>query len=204
MLALQPITLGEANAFVAEHHRHSRPVLSWKFGVAINDGARIVGVGIAGRPVARFLDDGWTLEVTRVCTDGARNACSMLYAALARAWRRTVERVVLQSWHDHEEDGQRGQRQRASGPTVERINGSPYVAGYRPPQTTGWRPSCSHDAEPIPCLVLDPFCGSGTTGVVALQLGRRFLGVELSPEYAEMAERRITNRAGLFSLPEMR
>lgn len=42
------------------------------------------GVAIVGRPVARLLDNGWTLEVNRVCTDGARNACSMLYGA---AWR---------------------------------------------------------------------------------------------------------------------
>jgi DNA modification methylase len=49
-------------------------------------------------------------------------------------------------------------------------------------------------------VVLDPFCGSGTTGVVALQLGRRFVGIELSLTYAEMAERRIHNEAGLFSV----
>lgn len=49
-------------------------------------------------------------------------------------------------------------------------------------------------------LILDPFCGSGTTGVVACQLGRRFLGIELNPAYVEMAERRIHNEAGLFSL----
>jgi DNA modification methylase len=39
--------------------------------------------------------------------------------------------------------------------------------------------------------VLDPFCGSGTVGVVALRLGRRFVGIELNPEYTGMAERRI-------------
>jgi DNA modification methylase len=49
-------------------------------------------------------------------------------------------------------------------------------------------------------VVLDPFCGSGTTGVVALQLGRLFVGIDLSPTYAEMAERRIHNEAGLFSV----
>jgi len=43
----------------------------------------------------------------------------------------------------------------------------------------------------VPCTVLDHFTGSGTTGKVAVQLGRNFIGIELSPEYAAMAERRI-------------
>lgn len=55
----------------------------------------------------------------------------------------------------------------------------------------GWRPTCTHDADSVPCTVLDPFAGSGTTGVVARLLGRRFIGIELSPEYAAMARRRI-------------
>ena len=84
-LDLVPVSLAEANAFVAQHHRHSNPVLGAKFvvGIATSDG--IVGVGIAGRPVSRELDDGWTMEFTRVCTTGAPNACSMLYGAMWRA-----------------------------------------------------------------------------------------------------------------------
>lgn len=84
MLNLQPITLAEANAFVKQHHRHHPPVVGWKFGIACNDGEKVVGVVIVGRPVARNLDNGMTLEVTRCCTDGTRNAASMLYGA---AWR---------------------------------------------------------------------------------------------------------------------
>ena len=57
--------------------------------------------------------------------------------------------------------------------------------------TLGWQPTCAHDAATIPGTVLDPFTGSGTTGAVACRLGRNFVGVELNPEYAEMAERRI-------------
>ena len=53
----------------------------------LSDGEQIVGVAIIGRPVSRHLDDGWTLEVNRLCTDGSRNACSMLYAAAWRAAR---------------------------------------------------------------------------------------------------------------------
>lgn len=84
MLNLQPITLAEANAFIKEHHRHHPPVVGWKFGIGANDGDNVVGVVIVGRPVARHFDDGLTLEVTRCCTDGTRNAASLLYGA---AWR---------------------------------------------------------------------------------------------------------------------
>jgi len=88
MLSITPINLDEANAFVAEHHRHHRPVIGAKFAVAVSDEeSQVRGVAIVGRPVARLLDDGWTLEVNRVCTDGARNACSMLYGAAWRAAR---------------------------------------------------------------------------------------------------------------------
>ncbi len=51
--------------------------------------------------------------------------------------------------------------------------------------------SCDGQAQPIPCTVLDPFVGSGTTGIVAKRLGRHFIGVELNPDYAEMSRRRI-------------
>ena len=83
-LFLQPITFAEAAAFVRAHHRHHAPSVGWKFGIGVNDGTGVVGVVVVGRPVARHLDDGATLEVTRCCTDGTPNAPSMLYGA---AWR---------------------------------------------------------------------------------------------------------------------
>lgn len=87
-LEIIPITLKEANTFVAQYHRHHKPVTGHKFSIAVGDVNRdeIVGVAIVGRPVSRHLDNGWTLEVNRLCTDGTKNACSMLYAA---AWRAT-------------------------------------------------------------------------------------------------------------------
>ena len=89
MLRVTPIDRGEANAFVTKMHRHHKPPPGAKFYIAASDiEDRIRGVAIVGRPVARFLDDGWTLEVNRCCTDGARNACSLLYGA---AWRITKE-----------------------------------------------------------------------------------------------------------------
>jgi hypothetical protein len=86
MLEIQPITYAEACEFINLHHRHHLPPQGWKFGIGLNDGVKIVGVVTVGRPVARHLDDGWTLEVTRCCTDGTKNTCSKLYAA---AWRAT-------------------------------------------------------------------------------------------------------------------
>lgn len=84
-LALQPITLPEAQRFIRDHHRHHGAPVGWKFGVAINDGASVVGVITVGRPVARHYDDGATLEVSRCCVlPGVQNGASMLYGA---AWR---------------------------------------------------------------------------------------------------------------------
>ena len=86
-MTVTPINLDEANAFVAEHHRHHKPVPGAKFCVAVSQEDVVRGVAIVGRPVARHLDDGWTLEVNRWCTDGTRNACSMLYATAWKAAR---------------------------------------------------------------------------------------------------------------------
>ena len=88
MLSVTPITLREANAFVAEKHRHHKPARGCRFVLAVADSeGAIRGVAIVGRPVSRHMDDGFTLEVNRLCTDGARNACSMLYGAAWRAAR---------------------------------------------------------------------------------------------------------------------
>ena len=84
MLEITPITFEEANAFVGKFHRHHKPMQGCKFCVAVSDNEQVVGVAIVGRPVARMLDNGWTLEVNRCCTDGTKNACSMLYSA---AWK---------------------------------------------------------------------------------------------------------------------
>ena len=94
-LEIVPITLKEANQFVRDHHRHHGPVTGHKFSIAASDGEKIVGTVIVGRPVSRHLDDGWTLEVSRLCTDGTRNACSMLYAAAWRAARAMVYKRLI-------------------------------------------------------------------------------------------------------------
>jgi len=87
MLEIVPITLSEANTFVSRHHRHHGKVVGHKYSIGLSDGEKVCGVCIVGRPVARGCDDGWTLEVTRCCTDGIKNGCSMLYGAAWRAAR---------------------------------------------------------------------------------------------------------------------
>jgi hypothetical protein len=82
-----PISFEDACAFVKTHHRHHKPPQGHKFSIACFDGEKIIGVVIVGRPVSRWLDNGLTLEVTRLCSDGSRNVCSMLYASAWRAAR---------------------------------------------------------------------------------------------------------------------
>ena len=86
-LRIVPCAFSEACAFVKQHHRHHKPPQGHKFSVAAAVGEDICGVAIVGRPVARHLDDGMTLEVTRLATDGTKNACSALYATAWRAAR---------------------------------------------------------------------------------------------------------------------
>lgn len=84
-MQLCPMKLSDANDFVEILHRHHKPVQGHKFSLGAMKDDKLVGVAIVGRPVARGRDDGITLEVTRLCTDGTRNACSFLYGAAARA-----------------------------------------------------------------------------------------------------------------------
>lgn len=85
---MTPCTIGEAQTFVAQHHRHHKAPQGALFAVAVSEGEAIVGVATVGRPVARMLDTGWVAEVTRVAVlEGFPNACSMLYGACWRAAR---------------------------------------------------------------------------------------------------------------------
>lgn len=84
-LFVVPMDLESANDWVAQFHRHHDPVVGHKFSLGAMKDNDIVGVVIVGRPVARLRQDGWTLEVTRLATDGTKNACSFLYGAAARA-----------------------------------------------------------------------------------------------------------------------
>lgn len=79
-----PITLKKANEFVTAYHRHHKSCRGCKFCIGLIDGVDLIGVAICGRPVSRYLDDNYTLEINRLCTDGSQNACSMLYGACVR------------------------------------------------------------------------------------------------------------------------
>lgn len=89
-LELCPVSFEDACEFVRRYHRHHTPPVGHKFSIGVAEWSpevpcsRVVGVAMVGRPVARYLDDGLTLEVNRTATDGTANANSMLYAA---AWR---------------------------------------------------------------------------------------------------------------------
>lgn len=83
MLAI-PLELSAANEFVAKLHRHHDPVYRDKFRVGAVLNGKLVGVVQVGRPVSRNLDDGKTVEVVRLCTDGTKDVCSFLYAKAAR------------------------------------------------------------------------------------------------------------------------
>jgi DNA modification methylase len=119
-------------------------------------------------------------------------------------WERVVVKAPTpgQSWNDHTTDLQKG----AGGHRGDKPTGTAAREGYYAKraaggdQTIGWRASCSCAAgDPRPATVLDPFFGAGTAGLVADQLRRDCIGIELNPQYAEMAERRIVDDAPLFA-----
>ena len=115
----------------------------------------------------------------------ARGCCP----ACGAPWVRVVERGDLAG----EKRIQNGKRPAAdergvSASGLARTNGRT----WREKHDLGWRPSCTCDAgDPIPCTVLDPFNGSGTTGAVAVELGRDYIGIEIAAEYIALAEQRI-------------
>lgn len=87
-LQLRPCSIREASAFVDAIHRHHKAPQGarWAVGATtIEDPTKLVGVAIVGNPVARMLDDDYTAEITRLASDGTKNACSFLYAACTRA-----------------------------------------------------------------------------------------------------------------------
>ena len=112
------------------------------------------------------------------------------------------ERVVEQSRTFESGSGRSGNA--ISGKNGSRVQGGGETGDVRRgpvvhTSTIGWQPTCGHDSDLAADVVLDPFCGSGTTGVVALQHGRSFIGIELNPEYVELARKRIIDDAPLLN-----
>lgn len=129
MLSLVPISLKAANSFVAEHHRHHKPTRGHKFSIGCEAEGQLVGVAIVGRPVSRYLDDGLTLEVNRLCTTGERNVCSILYAAAARAAKAMGYRKII----TYTLDSEPGTSLRAAGWTCMGLAGGKRWTGNRCP-----------------------------------------------------------------------
>lgn len=136
-----PVKLDAARRFVAEHHRHSEPPVghSWSIGLALD--GELIGVVMAGRPIARTIDDGRTLELLRLVTVGDRNACSRLYGAACRAaFAMGYLRVITYTLAEES-----GASLRASGFVVDRENGGgEWLHGDEPrraDQTRLWGPA---------------------------------------------------------------
>lgn len=158
-MMLAPCTLEQANAFVLTHHRHHKPTPVAKFSIAAVEHDAVVGVVIVGLPKARMACDGWTLEITRLATDGTRNACSLLYGASRRAafalgYRRVITYTLA------EEDGA---SLRASGFTFDALihgeswmrrstHGGRFVDDRNPiGDKKRWSSGTTCD-EPVPCV----------------------------------------------------
>lgn len=153
-LTITPVTLSEARDFVAQHHRHNKPPVGWKFGAAISIGANRVGVVTAGRPVSRETQkrEPRTLEVSRTCTDGSRNANSMLYGAIWRAAKALgYTRCITYTQADED-----GASLRAAG----------WVKVKELPARGSW---ADHTADAALKAMRDP-CGNGGIGQVLWEI----------------------------------
>lgn len=83
-MEIRPISFKDASEFISCHHRHLKATVGCKFCIGLYRDRMLIGCAVCGRPVSRYLDDGLTCEINRLCTDGTYNACSMLYAACCR------------------------------------------------------------------------------------------------------------------------
>jgi len=166
-----PVTFAQARDFVAAWHRHHRPPVGHKYSIGVADDAGVlVGVAIFGRPIARLLGDGHTLPVARMCTDGTRNVCSLLYAAAWQAGRALGYRRLV----TYTQAGESGATLRAAGWRV--VAARPPGPGSRPRTDHGvdgtarlrWQPAGPPEPQhhrqqladragvPDPCTVGDP------------------------------------------------
>ncbi|MFD0304680.1 XF1762 family protein [Streptomyces sp. NPDC127119] len=157
-LHIRPMKWKAACDYVEEHHRHHEPPQGHQFSLGVQtDDGRLVGVAIVGRPVNRNLDNGLTVEVTRVATDGTTNACSALYATAWRTARSAGYRRAL----TYTQDGESGASLRAAG--WRKVADLPARPGWdapsRPRHSRGtdnvaralWEIT-THNAPPLPTL----------------------------------------------------
>ena len=126
-MEIRPITLKQASVFINQYHRHHKATVGCKFSLGLFDDNKMVGCAVCGRPVSRHLDDGFTCEINRLCTDGTRNACSALYGACCRVAKemgyKKIITYILQS--------ENGASLKASNFTCEGIAGGVKWTGKR-------------------------------------------------------------------------
>ena len=112
-------------------------------------------------------------------------------------WERVVERQNESNWEMRKELGAIG-GSKVGGNKQQIGSGWSHDLPGRDNVTTGWRPTCAHTADPIPAVILDPFGGSGTVGMVANRLSRRAILIDLNPEYLkQQMERNAQTPLGL-------
>lgn len=126
-LEIRPITFKQACEFISAHHRHHGPTVGCKFCIGVYSEGKIVGVSVVGRPVSRYLDDGTTCEINRVCTDGTRNACSMLYGASCRVAKEMGYKKII----TYILESEKGASLKASGFSFDGIAGGKNWTGSR-------------------------------------------------------------------------
>lgn len=104
-----------------------------------------------------------------------------------KPWERVTEKAFMGDGnpYTYEERKIAGNKMRLSGKELAELKLN------KPDKFIGWQPTCAHAADPVPCTVLDPFNGSGTTGLVAQQLGRRYVGLDLSWDYLQLSRERL-------------
>ncbi len=133
-MEIRPCEFREACEFVTMHHRHHRKPQGHRFSMKLVDGDRTVGVAIVGRPVSRHQQDGETLEITRLCTDGTRNACSRLIGAVKRAARALGSRRLI----SYTLESEPGSSWSAAGMVqVGTVTGRAWTGGYGGPTLFG-------------------------------------------------------------------
>jgi len=142
-------------------------------------------------------------ELARRCIAAGtseRGCCSECGAP----WKREVM-VSGKTTQEAASEAGHSNRSAAYGASKQNLDfkGSHWKLPARERSTSGWLPSCGHVAEIAPCTVLDPFSGAGTTAMVALRMGRNAIGIELKPDYCEMAARRIERDAPLLNRVEV-